>query len=560
MTTTRTARRFQFAISLSVLNHLGRNLYRNFITVLGEAISNAWDADARNVWISIDRENSTFTVADDGIGMDADDFQDKFLKIGYSKRLGNKLNSERGRPYIGAKGIGKLALLSCAARVSVFSKIAGGDYVGGAIDNTDLDAAITEDLLPDEYPLEDLDFGHIEEWNLDHGTILVFEDTMEGLRNSVPHLRKLLAMSFRFTLIDSSFSIHVNGDEVSVQDLSDLARATEFVWLINGHTDEYIASCSPLKADTIPLSTTLNIKGFIASVEKPRHLKISGAEDRATIDLFANGRLREKNILRHIPTQRIPESYIYGHIHFNAMDTSESDPFTSSREGIVQNDENFRELLDHLKSRLLPSVLDQWDKLRLDRDQSGDDENPRKSRKERKAQELYSAAREEYEPDEDAEEKDQVQEWLTSLREDAEFNLSAYVDCFLSENLVRKYIVKHRIPLTKSAPDRIKQWKDQEAENKTKANISFDIRQGQEEVSYLDMDYLALSAEEAEKSTAETAKSRSTSLWRDALVYKPIRNAVGHTGLLTSESKKRLNSTYDNIKARIRTLIGKRPN
>lgn len=32
---------FQFDISLSVLNHLGRNLYRNFITVLGEAISNA---------------------------------------------------------------------------------------------------------------------------------------------------------------------------------------------------------------------------------------------------------------------------------------------------------------------------------------------------------------------------------------------------------------------------------------------------------------------------------------------------------------------------------------
>jgi len=48
---------FKFEISLSVLNHLGRNLYRNFITVLGEAISNAWDADANNVWIDIDRDN-----------------------------------------------------------------------------------------------------------------------------------------------------------------------------------------------------------------------------------------------------------------------------------------------------------------------------------------------------------------------------------------------------------------------------------------------------------------------------------------------------------------------
>ncbi len=38
------AEEFTFEISLSVLNHLGRNLYRNFVTVLAEAISNAWDA------------------------------------------------------------------------------------------------------------------------------------------------------------------------------------------------------------------------------------------------------------------------------------------------------------------------------------------------------------------------------------------------------------------------------------------------------------------------------------------------------------------------------------
>lgn len=62
-------RQFQFEISLSVLNHLGRNLYRNFVTVLGEAISNSWDADANNVWIYIDRENSAFVIKDDGKGM-----------------------------------------------------------------------------------------------------------------------------------------------------------------------------------------------------------------------------------------------------------------------------------------------------------------------------------------------------------------------------------------------------------------------------------------------------------------------------------------------------------
>jgi HSP90 family molecular chaperone len=116
---------FNFEISLSVLNHLGRNLYRNFITVLGEAISNAWDADAKNVWIEIDRESSIFSIKDDGVGMDAYDFQSKFLKIGYSKRADGTTKTSSQRPYIGAKGIGKLALLSCAKRISVFTKKEG---------------------------------------------------------------------------------------------------------------------------------------------------------------------------------------------------------------------------------------------------------------------------------------------------------------------------------------------------------------------------------------------------------------------------------------------------
>ena len=101
-------RRFTFEISLSVLDHLGRHLYRSFATVLGEAISNAWDADARNVWIYIDPQKKGFWIKDDGIGMTEDDFQNKFLKIGYSKRKTAK-RSKRGRPFIGRKGIGKLA-------------------------------------------------------------------------------------------------------------------------------------------------------------------------------------------------------------------------------------------------------------------------------------------------------------------------------------------------------------------------------------------------------------------------------------------------------------------
>ena len=57
---------YTFNISLSILNHLGRNLYRSFITVLGEAISNSWDADATNVNICVDKEKNILVIQDDG--------------------------------------------------------------------------------------------------------------------------------------------------------------------------------------------------------------------------------------------------------------------------------------------------------------------------------------------------------------------------------------------------------------------------------------------------------------------------------------------------------------
>lgn len=543
--------KFNFEISLSVLNHLGRNLYRNFITVLGEAISNAWDADAKNVWIEIDKEKQTFSIKDDGTGMDADDFQEKFLKIGYSKRAKGAMQTRSKRPFIGAKGIGKLALLSCAKRISVFSKKYNTPYVGGVIDNKGLDKAIKSDLTPDKYSLEKLNLEVIKELKKGHkkGTIIHFEEAKDQIKNSIAHIKKLIALNFHFSIIDKDFSIYVNNEKVSFDDIQDLIDTTEFVWVINNLNDDFVKKFKKLKSNKIKLTTPLDIKGFIASTEKPRNLKITGTEERATIDLFVNGRLREKNILRHIPTQRIVESYIYGQLHFDSMDTIDKDPFTSSREGIVEDDENFQSLLDYLKRSALPGIFDTWDKLRLERGDEGDVDNARKTVKERKARDLYSATKNEYKPEKDSPNKDQIDEWLNLLRDDAEFNLSSYADCFLSENLVRKFIEEKKIKLKPGVKKEAKQWRDRESEKKGKANLSFDIRKDDDDISYLGMDALAV--------TAEGSKDRNgkQSLCEDAISYAPVRNVVGHTGLLTDTGKAHLNLKYENIKARLKMLI-----
>ncbi|MEO7623851.1 MAG: ATP-binding protein [Gallionella sp.] len=543
---------FIFNISLSVLNHLGRNLYRNFITVLGEAISNAWDADATNVWIYIDREKNFLIIKDDGDGMTTDDFQNKFLKIGYSKRKDGKERTNAQRPFIGRKGIGKLALLSCAKRIHVATKTLETDFVGGVIDNRGLDDAINEDLNPQQYPLENIDLSIFDSKkdNMKKGTVIYFEDINDGIRNRVEYLRKLIALFFRFSLIDPSFKIYLNDDPITLNELNDLSLSTQFVWQINSMEDPFLKEKISATSEHIKqykkVPSSLPITGFIASVEKPSHLKIKQTTETVTLDLYVNGRLREKDLLKHIPSTRLVESYLYGQIHFNNLDAGK-DRFTSSREGVISDDPLFKSFLDELKS-LVASIMADWDIWRDEINQDGDPDNTRKTRKERKSKELFNTVADEFVPPKDSANRSVVDEWIKSLGEDAQFNLSSYAECFVSENLLRKYIKEKNVTISPEAQKEFDDKKNKESQNKNKANISFEIRNHADNLHYLSMDYLA--------NLADMHKEHKvTALSRDAITYKPVRDAMAHTAILTSIAKQSLNTTYENIKARIKKLL-----
>ena len=83
------ASRYVMRMSLNVLNHMGLHLYSNTPAVLAEAIANAWDADAAEVHVEIDSGAKTISVKDNGVGMNLDDVNDKFLYVGHQKRHGS---------------------------------------------------------------------------------------------------------------------------------------------------------------------------------------------------------------------------------------------------------------------------------------------------------------------------------------------------------------------------------------------------------------------------------------------------------------------------------------
>ena len=91
--------------------------------------------------------------------------------------------------------------------------------------------------------------------------------------------------------------------------------------------------------------------------------------------------------------------------------------------------------------------------------------------------------------------------------------------------------------------------RDNHKKSAEKANILFEIRENPNLLSYCDMADLSYIASD------KTNDDNSSSFKKDATEYKPIRDAVCHTSRITAAAKNKLNSSYENIKAKIKQLL-----
>lgn len=119
----------------------------------------------------------------------------------------------------------------------------------------------------------------------------------------------------------------------------------------------------------------------------------------------------------------------------------------------------------------------------------------------------------------------------------------------MSENLLRKYIKYNNIGLSPEATRNLITYKQKEENAKNGANISFQIRQNADDLLYFSMDDLSNLIDKPSNPTKDAG------LARDAKTYKPVRDAMAHTSVLTQIAKQSLNLTYENIKARIKKLL-----
>ncbi len=114
---------FRMTFDPKTIEHLGVKMYSTLPPALAELISNAYDADSENVILEFKELGSKkfISVIDDGMGMDSNDIQNRFLVIGRNRRKddGDKPTPRFGRFATGKKGLGKLALFGLAKIITI---------------------------------------------------------------------------------------------------------------------------------------------------------------------------------------------------------------------------------------------------------------------------------------------------------------------------------------------------------------------------------------------------------------------------------------------------------
>ena len=85
-------------------------IYKPFVKAFKELVSNAYDADAKTVTVTVHEDFSTIEILDDGLGMTPFAFHESFARLGGSTAWLHGGKSPGGRLRIGYKGIGFLAV------------------------------------------------------------------------------------------------------------------------------------------------------------------------------------------------------------------------------------------------------------------------------------------------------------------------------------------------------------------------------------------------------------------------------------------------------------------
>jgi Histidine kinase-, DNA gyrase B-, and HSP90-like ATPase len=349
-------------LSLSVLDHLGLNLYSSIPAVLSEVVANAWDADATHVTIAIDATNQAIQVSDDGSGMSAQAINDRYLNVGYRRReQQGVITPVYGRHVMGRKGIGKLSLFSIAEEIEVWSAVPvsdGTERSGLILRTEDIRAQIKSDAAGPYHP-EAVSPSKI---GLEVGTKIV----LRKLRSRASQLTESALrtrLARRFNLNKTNFSVVVNKTPIGLEDRQ-YFKNVEYLWSLGDVGDDYEQMATSAKKKMrvdgiVDGSRGWIVSGWIGTFDEQKSIKAE--EGLNSVPVLAWRKLVHENILDDIKEGGLFTKYLSGELHADFVDLDDQpDIATSDRQHLKEDDERYRKLVEFVQQKLLREIGNKW--------------------------------------------------------------------------------------------------------------------------------------------------------------------------------------------------------
>ena len=214
-------KKLKFTYDNHTIDHLGVKLYSTIPPMLAELVSNAWDADAHNVYIDLQNgEDKQICVRDDGEGMSFEELNYKFLKIGRNRRAETHCNcTSLGRPVLGKKGLGKLSMFGIGHKIIVTS-IKDGKKNSFLMDYDKIKEASEGVYEPELLCVDEITTigtgTSIEIKDLNRKSDFDLESIEQGIRS-------------RFRIFSDDFIVHI-GDKIEIKNCTIPDNIYQFSW------------------------------------------------------------------------------------------------------------------------------------------------------------------------------------------------------------------------------------------------------------------------------------------------------------------------------------------
>jgi hypothetical protein len=324
--------RYTMRIERTIVDKLGLQMYDKASAVVAELIANAYDADAKEVTVSIplgralavrkngkiEQKGYVIEVHDNGHGMTPEEANEFYLKVGIDRRKNPKhgaVSREKKRPVMGHKGIGKLAPFGICRTIEVRS--AGGKETskGYRVTHFELDY---EKILDETEIRKKTDYNPTVlsddgTWGKRRGTSIILKNFNTKLVPDKETFHRQLAVRFGLKLPDF---------RIFVKDAKKESAEQEFEV---GTLDFPLMEATRIDVEDRPVEANgkkYPVSGWVGMAKQPyQNVEMAG------IRIYARGKIvsvtRDFGIPSGFAGEYVARSYLVGEIHANWLDEEE---------------------------------------------------------------------------------------------------------------------------------------------------------------------------------------------------------------------------------------------